>query len=129
MIAILLSGLFIASHAMSADAEPTTRDIHIQDITRPAGSGTKTARSIGTSESIAEARYDPGISILEVSFNAEVGNVTITVLNGMNQCIACCDCNSTLEDYAYLTFSAVEGEMYTIRIVGTEYEGIGYLSI
>lgn len=125
MIAILLSGLFIASHAMSADAEPTTKDIYIQDITRPAG-GPKQTRSI---EDIVNASYDSGMSLLEVSFNVEVGNATITVLNGMNQCIACCDCNTALENFAYLTFSAAEGEMYTIRIVGTEYEGIGYLSI
>ena len=79
LIAILLSGLFTAFHATSANDEPTkTRDIYIRDITRPAG-GTKQTRSIGNT---VDAWYDSSLSLLEVSFNLEVGNATIYVLNG-----------------------------------------------
>ncbi len=128
LLAILLSGLFTAFHVASADAEAhqstKTKDIYIRDVTRPGGSGTQQTRSTGNT---VDARYDSSMSLLEVSFNLEVGNVTIYVLNGMNQCIARYDCDTDMENIVWMTVDMPEGDNYTIRIVGDDYEGIGYL--
>ena len=67
--------------------------------------------------------------MLELSFNEEVGNVTVYVLNGMNQCIASYNCNTTIESIVYMTVNMSEGDIYTIQIVGSNYEGIGTLNL
>jgi len=69
------------------------------------------------------------MSLLEVSFNLEVGKVTIYVLNGMNQCIARYDCNTDMENIVWMTVYMPEGDNYIIRIVGDDYEGVGYLNL
>lgn len=129
LVWILLAFFTIISTSDGRAANPTngrTVTIHINDIRRPAGSGTPTPRSV---ISFADAWYDAEMSLLEVVFNTEIGEATIHVLNGMNQCIARYDCNTIEESVAWINFHAVENESYTIRIVGKDYEGIGYLFV
>ena len=45
----------------------------------------------------------------------------------MNQCIAQYDCNTAEENIVWMTVDMPEGDNYTIRIVGDDYEGLGYL--
>lgn len=88
-VAILLSGLFFAGDVASAASitlqDSETEEIYIRDVKRRGGKETGQTRS---AEATVAAWYDPAGSLLELSFNEEVGNVTVYVLNGMNQCIA-----------------------------------------
>lgn len=129
LVWILLSFFTIVSTSdgRSANlAKGSTVTININDIKRPAGSGTPTPRSV---ISFVDAWYDAEMSLLEISFNTEIGKTSIYVLNGMNQCIARCDCNTAEENSVWMNFQIVEDETYTIHIVGSDYEGIGYLFV
>ena len=129
-VVILLSGLFISSGEASAVSialqDSETEEIYIRDVKRLGGKGTGQTRS---AEATVAAWYDPAGSMLELSFNEEVGNVTVYVLNGMNQCIASYNCNTTIETIVYMTVNMSEGDIYTIQIVGSNYEGIGTLNL
>lgn len=127
LIFISLFTIISTSDGRSANlAKGNTVTININDIRRPTGSGTPAPRSV---ISFVDAWYDAEMSLLEVVFNTEIGEATIHVLNGMNQCIARYDCNTIEESVAWINFHAVENESYTIRIVGKDYEGIGYLFV
>lgn len=76
-----------------------------------------------------EASYDATCSLLEVNFLCDVGQVTIALQNCMNQTVASYDCNSAMEPQVWLPVSLVEGESYTLQIVGFDYEGVGYLVV
>lgn len=129
-VAILLSGLFFAGDVASAASitlqDSETEEIYIRDVKRRGGKETGQTRS---AEATVAAWYDPAGSLLELSFNEEVGNVTVYVLNGMNQCIASYNCNTTIESIVYMTVNMSEGDIYTIQIVGSNYEGIGTLNL
>lgn len=123
---IMIFSLLIAVPALSMNDNEEPTKIAIQDIP---GTGTKTPRSVLPTAPTAYGQYDPNFSLLEVEFNREVGRVTIYVLNGMNQCVARCDCNTAEENSVWMNFQIVEDETYTIHIVGNDYEGIGYLLV
>lgn len=76
-----------------------------------------------------EASYDAACSLLEVNFLCEVGQVTIALRNSMNQTVVSYNCNSAMEPQVWLPVSLVEGESYTLQIVGANYEGVGYLVV
>ncbi|WP_297930745.1 hypothetical protein [uncultured Alistipes sp.] len=124
LIMIFSLSISVPALSMNDNKEPTK--IAIQDIP---GSGTKTPRSVSPTAPTAYGQYDPNFSLLEVEFFREIGPVAIYVLNSMNQCIARYDCNTAEEDVARINFQAVEDETYTIRIVGSNYEGVGYLFV
>lgn len=107
-------------------AKGNTVTININDVRRPTGSGTPATRS---AMSFVDAWYDAEMSLLEISFNTEIGKTSIYVLDSMNQCVARCYCNTAEEHSVWMNFQVVEDETYTIHIVGSEYEGIGYLFI
>ncbi len=65
--------------------------------------------------------------MLEVAFNEEIGNATVTVLNSANQCVAECTCNTAVEQVVFTMFVAAEGETYTVYVTSDSYEGVGYL--
>lgn len=123
----MIFSLLIAIPALSMnDNEEEPTKIAIQDIP---GSDTKTPRSVSPTAPTAYGQYDPNFSLLEMEFNREVGRITIYVLNDMNQSIARCDCNTAEENSVWMNFQIVEDETYTIHIVGSDYEGIGYLFV
>ena len=112
----------------SDDPDPAPTPVQIKDTTKPIGpGGGGTCRSLGSS--VAEAWYDSRTGSLEVHFNQAVGDVTVEVLDGTNQTVACRTCNTDTEPVVYLTFHADSQEIYTIHIIGSEYEGIGYLTL
>lgn len=129
-VAILLSGLFISDDVAFAASitlqESETEEIYIRDLILHGGKGTEQTRS---AKATVEAWYNPAESLLELSFNEEVGNVTVYVLNGMNQCIASYDCNTAMDSIVYMNVNMSEGDIYTIQIVGSNYEGLGYLNL
>lgn len=129
----VLLALFLCYPAASALAVGTSDDpaptpVQIKDTTKPVGpGGGGTCRSLGSS--VAAASYDPQTGSLEVLFNQAVGEVTVEVLDGMNRTVACRTCNTDAEPVVYLTFHADSQEVYTIHLFGSEYEGIGYLTL
>lgn len=129
-VAILLSGLFISSGAASAASitlqDSETEEIYIRDVKRLGGKGTGQTRSAGET---VDAWYTPTGNLLELTFHEGVGNVTVYVLNGMNQCIASHSCNTTIESIVYMTVNMSEGDIYTIQIIGSNYEGFGTLNL
>ncbi len=127
LIFISLFTIISTSDGRSANlAKGNTVTININDIRRPTGSGTPAPRSV---ISFVDAWYDAEISLLEISFNTKIGKTSIYVLNGMNQCVARYGCDTDQEDTVWMNFQVVEDETYTIRIVGDEYEGVGYLFV
>ncbi len=131
----VLLALFLCCPAASAlaagssdDPDPSPIPVQIKDTTKPVGPGEGgTSRSLGSS--VAAASYDPQTGSLEVLFNQAVGEVTVEVLDGMNRTVACRTCNTDAEPVVYLTFHADRQEVYTIHLIGSEYEGIGYLTL
>lgn len=120
----------VAAHAVTLHTpdgeepkkELTTRDICINDLTYPAEK--EQARSAG---SIVDASYSAEGSMLEFWFNMEVGSVKITVTDAMGTALAVYACNTEIEPYVLIPIFLSADNAYTIRIVGTEYEGVGYI--
>lgn len=101
---------------------PSTEEIVIRDIQTPPI--TERPRSAAP---IINAYYSADTDLLEIYFNYCIGTVTINVLDATQQCIARYTCNTNTEGEVYLTPSLSPGETYTLHIVGSDYEGIGYL--
>lgn len=76
-------------------------------------------------ENTVEARYTADMELLEVYFNQEVGNATISLIDNMTgQTLIAYTCDSTLEPQVYLNI-ALDAGYYSLRIIGPDYEGYG----
>ncbi len=98
--------------------------IDIKDKPTPPNTGSIKPR---TDISTVDAWYDYDGSMFEFWFNDNIGSVTICVSDAMNQTIASCTCDTAVESMAYIFCAIDETQSYTVRIVGNDYEGVGYL--
>lgn len=121
---ILAVATITPAYVMTSTAEskpqPTTEEIVIRDVRYPP---VTRPRSVAP---IINAYYSGDMSMLEIYFNYYVGTVKISILDGMQQCVAQYTCNTEIEGEVFLNLSLSPEEEYTIHIVGNEYEGVGY---
>lgn len=110
------------SNGISANlTKGSTVSIKINDIRRPAGSGTPTPRSV---ISLVDTWYDADMALLEISFNEEVGKVSIQVQNSFGQVVSSCSVDTTYEPMVMMNVPTNE-DYYTIHIVGDIFEAYG----
>lgn len=116
----LLSCSIGAFAANDTNKEP----IDIKDKPTPPNTGSIKPR---TDISTVDAWYDYDSSMFEFWFNDDVGCVTIYVSDAMNQTVASCTCDTSIESMAYILFNIDIDTSYAIQIIGNDYYGEGYL--
>lgn len=125
MVFILAVATITPAYMMTSKAEskprPTTEEILIRDVKWPS-----TPTRPRSAAPMVNAYYSGDMSMLEIYFNYYVGTVKISILDGMQQCVAQYTCNTEIEGEVFLNLSLSPDEEYTIHIVGSEYEGVGY---
>lgn len=120
VFAVVFSG-----YSSPVASEEPTNTLYIKVIRHPNGGHTNTTRS-GADPVVAW--YDADLSLLEVCFNEEVGRVSVSVTDSKGQELARYACETYVDPVAYLYFTAEEGEVYTINLVGKDFEGVGYMA-
>lgn len=125
MAFILAVAIITPAYMMTSNAEskprPTTEEIAIRDVKWPS-----TPTRPRSAAPMVNAYYSGDISMLEIYFNYYVGTVKISILDGMQQCVAQYTCNTEFEGVVFMNLSLSADDQYTIHIVGKEYEGVGY---
>lgn len=126
----VFASIFLASYATSSACHSSRLrfpfQVHISTVINPEKLPNEpVGRSFAP---IANAIVDPDCNLIEVDFNYELGPVTILVINQMGQVVTRYACDTNMEATVCLQSPAVEGA-YTIRIIGTDYEGEGYFEI
>lgn len=102
-----------------SESQPTTKEIVIREIMAPTVARPRTAMPF------VNSYYSADMNMLEVYFNYYVGTVKISVLDGMQQCVAQYTCDTEVEGEVFLNIALSPEDTYTIHIKGADYEGIG----
>lgn len=116
---LLLTCFFIVNESIAVHVDSDPNDLLFVRIAT-----TVPAKKIPRSAMpVVQAWLDTGFNQLEVDFNYEVGNVTVTV-ETMGRVVASASCDTAMQDFLYLTVPSEPG-LYTVRIVADDYEGEG----
>lgn len=98
---------------------PTTEEIEIRDLQMPTIARPRTVTPF------VNSYYSADMNMLEIYFNYEIGTVKISVLDGMQRCVAQYTCDTEAEGEVFLNLVLFPDDTYTIHIKGADYEGIG----